>query len=85
MVICMLLEVQRECDDNLHLSKIFNFQDFKLNFCARRGQLGLGELESEEVPVLIEALAGIKVCQCDSFLFFSNKVLILFRIKQNFR
>lgn len=27
----------------------------------RRGQLGLGELESEEQPVLIEALAGIKV------------------------
>lgn len=30
-------------------------------FC-RRGQLGLGELEPKEEPVLIEALAGIKVC-----------------------
>lgn len=29
----------------------------------RRGQLGLGSLESEEVPILIEALAGIKVSQ----------------------
>lgn len=28
-----------------------------------RGQLGLGELEPEEAPVLIEALAGIKVCR----------------------
>lgn len=27
----------------------------------RRGQLGLGELSSEEEPVLVEALAGIKV------------------------
>ena len=25
------------------------------------GQLGLGDLESKEVPILIEALAGIKV------------------------
>lgn len=66
----MLLEVQRGCEYNLQFSKIFNFQDFKLNFCHRRGQLGLGELESEEVPVLIEALAGIKVCQCDLFHFF---------------
>lgn len=31
-----------------------------LIFC-RRGQLGLGTLNIEEEPVLIEALAGIKV------------------------
>lgn len=50
----------------------------------RRGQLGSGELESEEQPVLIEALAGIKVStiyrECKFSSFFSKTLLIEFQI-----
>lgn len=36
---------------------------FSLKICYnfRRGQLGIGTLETEEKPILIEALAGIKI------------------------
>lgn len=33
------------------------------NFVFRRGQLGLGQLDNETIPTLIDGLAGVKVSQ----------------------
>lgn len=60
----MRLVVRRTClakQSVLIVSLLFNYLYNVLIICSR-GQLGLGELESKEEPVLIEALAGIKVC-----------------------
>lgn len=59
-MICMALVILRKCEFDFMRNKnqlliFFYFHDI------RRGQLGLGSLEPEDVPVLIEALAGIKV------------------------
>lgn len=45
----------------VNLIIVIQFICIMLLIC-RRGQLGLGELEPKEEPMLIEALAGIKVC-----------------------
>lgn len=36
-------------------------------FLYSRGQLGLGQLDSELIPVLVDPLAGVKVPCCHAF------------------
>lgn len=60
MEMCTPLDRQRESNSK-SFALIAVFHCFAILTIDRRGQLGLGTLDTEEEPVLVDALAGIKV------------------------
>lgn len=54
--------------------QMHNFFLMHIHCNLRRGQLGLGTLNVEEEPVLVEALAGIKV------IFLVHQFFLLFAL-----
>lgn len=68
MVIYTHLDPHRESNKSvliitIHLIQLnyIVFMCIFIHYFRRRGQLGLGALDPEEEPILIEALSGIKV------------------------
>lgn len=60
MEMCTPLDHLRESNSK-SFAFVAVFHWFAILIFNRRGQLGLGTLDAEEEPVLVDALAGIKV------------------------